>query len=172
MCHLSNQEHSCLKCVPSTTRASHMKRQHPPHPNPPAPNSHLASLILTGRIAQCSKVRNFWANPPRLPNILVLVTIVTHWSSESQLTLRQPREKVLRFKSTGPKELTELKSQRPRRNLLNPSSKRSKFSSCGLCGSQKRLNSKRKSLSRCFVVVHGPLALQYDLQDDFCMTCI
>ena len=71
MCHLSNQEHSCLKCVPSTTRASHMKRQHPPpHPNPPAPNSHLASLILTGRIAQCSKVRNFWANPPRLPNML------------------------------------------------------------------------------------------------------
>jgi hypothetical protein len=37
MCHLSNQEHSCLKCVPSTTRASHMKRQHPPPPQPASP---------------------------------------------------------------------------------------------------------------------------------------
>ena len=26
MCHLSNQEHSCLKCVPSTTWASRMER--------------------------------------------------------------------------------------------------------------------------------------------------
>ena len=43
---------------------SHGTLTSPPPPKPPAPNSHLASLILMERIAQRSKVRNFWANPP------------------------------------------------------------------------------------------------------------
>ena len=55
-----------LRGVASTTRASHMEREHPPLAN--EQSSGLSHP--DGGIAQCSKVRNFWANPPRLPNML------------------------------------------------------------------------------------------------------